>query len=111
MVTKKLPPLYMPQAGLMVGGRLNGWRYFFLRVIALANRLDLWARVAAPHWPFPHEMVLVPGDHFDQLLHPSGKLVAPDVQIDALIRGAYQVARLPMPDGIDRPAWATTTRN
>lgn len=63
------PPreLWMPAFGVIHGGRLDGWRYAFIRFVARPDgHIHVQARVSAPHWPFPHEMVLLPA-HYCEL--------------------------------------------
>lgn len=48
----------IPQTGVIVGGRLNGWRYGFRRfAINARGQADVVAFCTPPDWPFGREIV------------------------------------------------------
>lgn len=62
-----LKPLLLPQAGVIKGGRLDGWSFTYLRFeVRHGHALRVLARCTPPHWPFPCDIPLDP-THFMQL--------------------------------------------
>lgn len=80
------------QTGVIVGGRLNGWRYGFRRfAINARGQADVVAFCTPPNWPFGREIVCtfslarrfkaVPGERAKRLA------------VEPLITAALSVAR------------------
>lgn len=90
--------LFLPQAGRIKGGRLDGWHYHLLHFRAQPRGLHLVARCTPPAWPFPRDIEL-DGTHFVSLRHVVGSR-AKRVDATSLIDQAYRLA------GLDTPAWA-----
>jgi hypothetical protein len=88
--------IVMPQHGTISGGRLNGWRFHFLRFIAQPGDVKVLARVTPPKWPFPMDIAL-DGRHFRTL---KSDKAAKRLDGDKLIFGAYQLEGLPVPQHI-----------
>lgn len=99
-------PLVVPSAGVIRGGRLDGWRFHFLHFRASQAGLQVVARCTPPAWPFPHDIPLR-AEHFMKLRAVPGDR-AKRIPADPLIRHAYQLAGLPCPDGAVKPG--TTLR-
>jgi hypothetical protein len=93
-----IKPLLLPQAGTIKGGRLDGWRYHYLRFeVHGGHSLRVLARCTPPHWPFPHDIRLDP-THFMQLRAVTGERAK---RFDA--RPAIAVAYTR--EGLTPPAW------
>lgn len=94
-------PLTIPSAGIIKGGRLNGWHYHFLRFRARPRGLRVVARCTPPAWPFPHDIAM-DASHFVRLTRvPGGR--AKTLDADALIARAYELEKLVA------PAWIAAT--
>lgn len=52
--------LWMPAFGKIEGGRLDGYRYTFHRVVGAGAQLKIEATVTPPNWPFPKLRLLEP---------------------------------------------------
>jgi hypothetical protein len=48
----------MPQHGRIVGYRLDGWRFAFLKFVVLAREVAVLVRATPPWSPFPQEVLL-----------------------------------------------------
>lgn len=92
---KRSRALVMPEFGVIKGGRLDGWRYRFLRFEIRDHELLVLARCSAPDWPFPCEIPLTP-THFTQLRAVPGDR-AKRLAAEPLIQQAYEAAGLPVP--------------
>lgn len=63
----------IPQHGVIVGGRLEGWRYGFVRVVIVDGEPVVEAFCTPPNWPFgrlirctderAHRFAAVKGEH------------------------------------------------
>lgn len=105
MAAKKPPARSFPLQGTIVGGRLKGWHYFYLKLIVRPTGVAIFARVTPPNWPFPWDLELKP-DFFVKF-----KALVKDkpMWLDAAreIKSAYERAGIAMPEGADHPSWAT----
>ncbi|WP_046111786.1 hypothetical protein [Aquincola tertiaricarbonis] len=92
----------LPAFGVIRGGRLDGWRFHFIRFEAYADELLILAKCSAPKWPFPCDIAL---DHtlFRKLRAVPGER-AKRLPTADLIQAAYRGAGLPV------PAWLTTDK-
>lgn len=89
--------LIIPSAGIVKGGRLNGWRFHFVcfRLDGLA--LEVVARWTPPHWPFFREFG---ADHtMFGTLRPIVGDRARRIPAEPLIALAYRA------EGIEPPQW------
>lgn len=105
-MAREVKGLYMPQCGVMHGGRLDGWRFHFLRFIVdpLGVDVTVFARVTPPAWPFPHDMLIVGGIDYHELRAVPGER-AKRLNADRLIIAAYEVDGWPVPQ-----AWLEHSR-
>lgn len=89
--------LTIPQAGIVKGGRLNGWRFHFVCFRVDGRALEVVGRWTPPHWPFFREFG---ADHtmFGTLRPVIGERAA-RLQAEPLIASAYRA------EGIEPPAW------
>lgn len=103
---KRARTLVMPAFGVIKGGRLDGWRFLFLRfrVASVDDGLELQvlARCSAPNWPFPCDIPLN-HTHFMQLRPVSGER-AKRLPAVPLIERAFKDA------GMECPAWVHEPR-
>lgn len=85
----------LPAFGVILGGRLDGWRFHFIRFEAYADELVLLAKCSAPNWPFPCDIPLEP-TLFRKLRAVPGERAQRLATAD-LIEAAYRGAALPAP--------------
>lgn len=107
MPSAKPETVHMPLQGVIVGGRLHGWRYKFLSFRmdvhhhgdssdTVSYYLKVLARCSAPGWPFPCEIPLKGGDHYETLRAVPGDR-AKRVLAAPLVAIAYREAGLELP--------------
>lgn len=104
MATRLPTTVTVPAFGVIRGGRLDGWRFHFLRLVATREELQLVARCTPPAWPFPCDLVLNPYEHFVSLRPIKGER-AKRIRVDELFRQAYDLAAIPL------PWWASQQRS
>jgi hypothetical protein len=88
---EKRSNMLIAQQGDIVGGRLHGWRYHFLRFVAQPDgEVLIAARCSAPHWPFPCDIKLKGGRDFEQLKSRRGERT-PRLDAGRLIVSAFEI--------------------
>lgn len=87
----------IPAAGLIKGGRLDGWRFHFICFRVRGHALQIVARCTPPAWPFFREMGL-DHTHFGTLRAVVGER-AKKLPAEPLITTAYRA------EGLEPPEW------
>jgi hypothetical protein len=102
----------IPQQGVISGGRLDGWRYLFLRfrvdriehgdeAETVSEELVVLARCTPPAWPFPCDIALDQWEHFKELRPLPGQRTK-YLDAAALIESAYTIEGYDVPPALQR---------
>ena len=88
---------WMPAFGKIAGGKLDGWRYAFVRFEVYDGwMLRVVADCTPPNWPFPRRMELKAADDYDEMHAVPGER-AKRLRATPLLAAAFERHGLPPP--------------